>query len=109
EDVVGGMLIDRTDEHFVHLSSLYQHGNVSPGWTKQHSDRILFFGQTNDNASNLSSAADIAMGAFRYCVNAAGGQGREGVAKEMYPPIARMIWGVRVGKRIVLDHHGYNQ
>jgi hypothetical protein len=109
EDGRGVMVIDRAENHFDHLSHLYQHGNSSKTNQKQLSDRILHFGMSNDNASNVSSAADIALGAFRYCVNTAGGRGSEHVAREMYPPIARMIWGVRVADEVVLDHYGYNQ
>lgn len=108
ESEVGTMQIDRADEHHGHLAYLFQHGVAAQGWAVPLADRILSFNMTSDNASHVSSAADIALGAFRYCVNTAGGQGREEVAKEMFPPIARMIWGVKEGSRFVLDGHGYN-
>lgn len=56
-------------------------------------DRIRLFGMTNDNASSLSSASDIALGAFRYCLNTAAGEGREDVARQMFPDLATIMWG----------------
>lgn len=95
ESATGIMLMDRDNDRYDYLEGLFQHGlRFSGGGTKRVDDRIKLFGMTNDNASHLSSAADIALGAFRYCVNAAGGFGKDEVAREMFPPLAEMLWGV---------------
>lgn len=91
----GIMLMDRDNDRFDHLEHLFQHGlTFQDGSQIGLQDRIQLFGMTNDNASNLSSAADIALGAFRYCVNTAVGQGREPVAREMFPDLASIMWAV---------------
>ncbi|MFJ2505088.1 hypothetical protein [Microbacterium sp. NPDC087592] len=93
----GIMLIDRDNDRFDHLEYLFQHGlRMFSGDHIRVHDRIKLFGMTNDNASNLSSAADIALGAFRYCVNTAVGAGREPVARVMFPDLAEVMWGVPV-------------
>lgn len=95
ERAYGIMLIDRDNDRFDHLEYLFQHGlRMYTGDHVRVDDRIKLFGQTNDNASNLSSAADIALGAFRYCVNTAVGAGRELVARVMFPDLAEVMWGV---------------
>lgn len=104
EDAYGLFLMDRDNDRFDYLEQRYQHGlDMSYNNTKHIlRDRIRLFGMTNDNASNLSSASDICLGAFRYCVNAAVGAGREDVARVMFPDIARLMWsrdGAVDGKR----------
>jgi hypothetical protein len=90
----GILLMDRDNDRFDHLEYLFQHGlRMHTGSNIAVDDRIRLFGMTSDNASNLSSAADIALGAFRYCVNTAVGAGREPVANEMFPSLARLMWG----------------
>jgi hypothetical protein len=88
----GAMLIDRDNDRFNHLEHLFQHGLQYKNKEVSLSDRILLLGMTINNGSHLSSAADIALGAFRYCVNTAVGAGREPVAKAMFPPLAEMMW-----------------
>jgi len=94
ENATGVMLIDRDNGRYDHLEHLFQHGLNFEGREVPVTARIRLFGMTNDNASYLSSATDVALGAFRYCVNAAGGWGRDHVAREMFPPLGDMIWGV---------------
>lgn len=106
----GMMLMDRDNDRFDHLEYLFQHGLRM--WNGNHvtvSDRIKLFGMTNDNASNLSSAADVALGAFRYCANTAVGNGREPVAREMFPNLAKIMWSVvdRSGN-LLIGGYGYN-
>lgn len=89
----GIMLMDRDNDRLDHLEHLFQHGLTFPNGNQVGlNDRIVLFGMTNDNASNLSSAADIALGAFRYCANTAVGNGREPVAREMFPDLAAIMW-----------------
>jgi len=81
-------------------------------WTGMHipaADQIKLFGMTNDNASNLSSAADIALGAFRYCANTAVGHGREPVTREMFPNLANIMWNVVDGAgNLRIGGYGYH-
>jgi hypothetical protein len=94
ESATGVMLIDRDDERHAHLAGLFQHGLTIDGNVIPVSDRVKFFGMTSDNASNVSSAVDITLGAFRFCVNAAGGEGNDAVARDIFPPLAKLLWQV---------------
>lgn len=107
EAAYGTMIMDRADDQHGHLERLFQHGIEIDGWSMRLDDRILSFGMTSDNSTHLSSAVDVALGAFRYCVNAAGGSGNEVVAKSIFPPLARMIWGVEKDGKRVLGGYGY--
>jgi hypothetical protein len=100
EHATGLMLIDRDNGRYDHLEYLFQHGLNFEGRQVPVNARIRLFGQTNDNASHLSSATDVALGAFRYCVNAAGGWGRNEVASAMFPPLGDMMWGIEVTEGI---------
>lgn len=110
DGAIGMMLMDRDNDRFDHLEYLFQHGMKM--WTGNHipaADRIKLFGMTNDNASNLSSAADIALGAFRYCANTAVGNGREPVAREMFPNLANIMWSVVDGAgNLRIGGYGYH-
>ena len=107
EGAYGLMLIDRADEQHAHLGSLFQLGINIDNWTAPLADKIVLFGMTANNESHLSSAVDIALGAFRYCVNTAGGSGSELVASEIFPPLARIIWGKSTGEGRRLGGYGY--
>jgi len=93
EKSTGVMLMDRDNHRFDHLEGLFQSGLAFGGGSHRSlNDRIRLFGMTNDNASHLSSAADVALGAFRYCVNTAGGTGRVEAAESIFPPLAKIVW-----------------
>ncbi|MBL3699655.1 hypothetical protein [Leucobacter luti] len=94
ESAQGFMLMDRDNQRYDFLESFHQHGFDYSGSRKSVQDRILLFGMTNDNASHLASATDIALGAFRYCVNAAGGEGRDEIAASMFRDLSHLMWGV---------------
>lgn len=95
EGAQGVFLLDRDNDRFSHLEHLFQHGLQFPGGrTYRLEERIKLFGMTNDNASHLSSAADVALGAFRYCVNTVGGRGRDEVARAMFPSLANLLWRI---------------
>ncbi|TFC15214.1 hypothetical protein E3O19_08780 [Cryobacterium algoritolerans] len=109
EGTHGIMLMDRDNDRFDHLEYLFQHGLDMRGSHIRVDDRIMLFGMTNDNASNLSSAADIALGAFRYCVNTAVGDGREPVAREMFPNLAEIMWAKELAEGAQLfSGYGYH-
>ncbi|POH63649.1 hypothetical protein C3B60_16170 [Cryobacterium zongtaii] len=97
ENTHGIMLMDRDNDRFDHLEYLFQHGLKMSNRHVRVDNRIMLFGMTNDNASNLSSAADIALGAFRYCLNTAVGDGREPVAREMFPDLTEIMWANDLG------------
>ena len=52
-------------------------------------DRIDLFASSCDGASHLSSAVDIVLGAFRYCINQTGDTT---VPKKLFPRVAGMLW-----------------
>ncbi|GAA4385565.1 hypothetical protein [Agromyces bauzanensis] len=108
EGATGVMMMDRADEQHIHLAELFQHGIDVEGKRVAVDDRINFFGMTSDNASHISSAVDIALGGFRYCVNAAGGDGSQVVAAEIFPPLARTLWGVEVAGTKYLRNYGFH-
>jgi len=92
ENATGVMLMDRDNHRYEHLEGLFQSGLDFGGSRQSLNDRIRLFGMTNDNASHLSSAADVALGACRYCVNTAGGAGRVEAAESIFPPLAKIVW-----------------
>jgi hypothetical protein len=60
-------------------------------------DRIKLFASSCSNASHASSAMDIVLGAFRYCIN---DPRNVDAAKAMMVSVTRMIWHVREGDQI---------
>lgn len=66
-------------------------------------DRIVLFSSTCINASHLSSAMDIVLGAWRYCINA---PRNVEAAKEMMGDIAKLIWAVRSGGKLLVHEKG---
>lgn len=57
-------------------------------------DRIKLFSSTCINASHISSAMDIALGSFRYCINQI--EPNE-VTREMMRKLSSLIWCTREG------------
>ena len=105
----GMMLMDRDTKQFDLMADFHQHGFKYPsGGTTQVQDRIVLFGMTNNNASHLSSATDIAMGAFNFCVEAALGHAKEEIAVEMFHSFRQMVWmdTPTIGKRKAIGY-GY--
>lgn len=110
ENATGMMFIDRDNDRYDHLETLFQTGlEFQGGSNKVLNDRIRMFGMTSDNASNLSSAADIALGSFRYCVNVAAGKGKEDVARQIFSDLSRIFWGAvdNTGNLMIRDY-GYH-
>lgn len=103
----GAMFIDRDADptRFNMLADRYQRGLAPGGYRRAVNDRIHLFGMTNNNASHLSSAADIALGAFRYCVDFACEVGREEVAQELMGSLSRLLWKSPNGERF--REYGY--
>lgn len=109
ESASGVMLMDRDNDRYAHLEHLFQSGLQFPGGRTFRLDhRIKLFGMTNDNASHLSSASDVALGAFRYCVNTAGGWGRDAVARDMFPVLSSILWGIEQGDVRRIGGYGFH-
>lgn len=108
ESARGFFMMDRADEQHAHLAELFQLGIDIDGKRVPVDDRVIGLGMTSDNASHLSSAVDIALGGFRYCVNAAVGDGSEAVAADILPPLARMIWSHEVGGVKYVRNFGFH-
>lgn len=106
EAAKGFMFMDRDSDRFKFFSEFHQHGFNYEDRVKSVQDRILLFGMTNDRASHLASATDIALGAFRYCVNTASGEGRSEIAKGMFKNLAQLLWA-REDESGVLHAKGY--
>lgn len=70
DDEHGLVLIDRLPSGRDHdyLKDKFQQGLAGEDWSLSLG-RIALFGVTADGASHLSSAVDIVLGAFRFCVN----------------------------------------
>jgi hypothetical protein len=66
-------------------------------------DRILLFSSTCTNASHLSSAMDIVLGSFRYCIN---DPSNVGAAKAMMWNVTKLLWCVREGTTIYAFERG---
>ena len=96
ENAKGLVLVDRMDEKYAypHLKQLFQQGLLLRGGGQiRLDDRIVQYGMSSNNTSHMSSLVDIALGAFRYCVNTAGGRGNDDVARAMFPTLAELMWG----------------
>lgn len=110
EDATGVMLIDRDNERYDHLEGMFQAGLQYPnGYSRAVDDRIKLFGMTNDNASHLSSAADVALGALRYCINTAVGVGREEVARAILPKLTQVIWKAQTPEGLMMRGYGFHK
>ena len=110
EKAWGCVMIDRDDKQHSHLVALFQEGVGGASKTSM-ADRIKFYGMTSDNASHLSSAVDIALGGFRFCVNAAGrdsaGDSEQVTVQNIFRPLSSLLWGVDVGDKRHIGGFGY--
>lgn len=111
ENSTGCMIIDRDDQQHKHLAHLFQSGiKVGGNPSRTVRDRIQFFGMTSNNASHLSSAVDVALGGFRFCVNAANLDADAGghlVANTIFAPLSNLLWGVQEGEIRRIGGYGF--
>lgn len=111
EGASGCMIIDRDDQQHKHLAHLFQNGiKVGGNPARTVRDRIKFFGMTSNNASHLSSAVDVALGGFRFCVNAANLDADAGghlVANTIFAPLSELLWGVDQGEVKRIGGYGF--
>lgn len=66
-------------------------------------DRIVLFSSTCINASHLTSAMDIVLGSWRYCIN---NPMNTSAAKAMMAELTKLIWCVKEGKDIYAFEKG---
>jgi hypothetical protein len=96
ENEHGIVAMDRLPDgvEFGYLSKKFTDGLSFPDDQPVTLDRIALFSSTCINASHLSSAMDIVLGSWRYCINA---PRNIDAAKEMMADITRLIWCRREG------------
>ncbi len=81
-------------KQFRYLSEKFTQGLVLKDGKNVRLDRIKLFGATCINASHASSAMDIVLGSFRYCVN---DPANKDAAREMMRSIVKLIWHRKEG------------
>jgi hypothetical protein len=105
ENGTGICTVDRLpfDQNYQYLKEKFQVGLTFPNGHSRPLDRIQLFASTSQGASHASSAIDIVLGAFRYCVNE---RDRNIAPRDMFPKIVRMMWHRRERNRIYLREYG---
>lgn len=86
-----------------YLSDKFSFGLVLQGGERVLLTRIKLLASTCINASHASSAMDIVLGTFRYCIN---NPANLDAAKQMMVNVTRLIWHVREGDRILAMERG---
>ncbi len=104
-DAKGICVTDRLpfDTGFRYLQEKFQKGLIFPNGNSRRLSRILLFASTCEGASHASSAVDIVLGSFRYCVNE---REKDRAPREMLPVIASMMWHRKQGNTIYLREYG---
>jgi hypothetical protein len=88
---------------FEYLAEKFTKGLALPKGEAQELDRVVMFSSTCINASHLSSAMDIVLGTWRYCINQ---PLNAGAAKDMMAQLAKLIWHVPMGEDIMAHERG---
>jgi hypothetical protein len=103
-DSFGIVAVDRLPQNteFSWLSDKFSSG-LHLGGESVTLDRIKLFSSTCINASHVSSAMDIALGSFRYCINQA--EPNE-VTRGMMLKLSRLIWCTREGENLYAFEKG---
>jgi hypothetical protein len=95
----GIVAVDRLPSaaEYSYLTSKFTNGLSLQGEGKVDLDRIKLYSSTCINSSHASSAMDIVLGAFRYCIN----QPRNiEAAKIMMADVTRLLWHESHGEHI---------
>lgn len=95
----GIVVVDRLPgaAEFSYLSTKFTEGLKFKGEDSVPLDRVKLFASSCCNASHISSAMDIVLGSFRYCIN----QPKNiDAAKTMMANVTRLIWHRRDGDTI---------
>lgn len=108
----GVVCIDRVDEQFgfKFMQDKHQAGVVFVDGREQQLERIMHYSMTTDGASHLSSLVDIALGAFRYCVNLSNNPQKVGkleIANKMLQPLSKALWSGELDGRRLITGYGY--
>jgi len=105
----GVVTVDRLDAKFgfKYLRKRFGEPLDLPNGRSEPLTRIILLSQTCDGASHLSSLVDVVLGGFRYCVNTAGGNGKDDVAQKLFPPLAKMMWGQKQGNVRRVGGYGF--
>lgn len=96
----GIVIVDRLPgaAEFSYLSTKFTQGlTIKDEGSSVPLDRIKLFASSCTNASHISSAMDIVLGSFRYCINA---PKNIDAAKKMMANVTRLIWHRRDGDTI---------
>lgn len=105
EDAIGLAIVDRLPfkGDFKYLQAKFRVGLTFPWGTNRRLDRIHLYGFSCIGASHASSAIDIILGAFRYCVNE---RERYQTARNMLPKIVKMMWHKRENNHVKIKEYG---
>lgn len=101
----GLVVVDRlpVNRDYDYLKDKFGIGLTGDGW-EQRLGRICLFSSTCDGASHLSSAVDIVLGSFRFCVNA--DDIDHPAVRAIFPQVARLLWHKRVGGSLYVREYG---
>lgn len=104
-DSHGAVIVDRLPSatEYGYLTAKFQKGLAMPGDTQVRLDRIALFASTCSGASHCSSAMDIVLGAFRFCINSPKNMT---AAAEMMAAVTNLIWHTRDGDNIYAHERG---
>ena len=108
----GVVCIDRVDEQFgfKYMQDKHQAGVEFVDGREQQLERIMHYSMTTDGASHLSSLVDIALGAFRYCVNLSNHPQKIDkleIANKMLQPLSKALWSGEIDGRRLITGYGY--
>lgn len=106
EDDNGIVVVDRLPipSNFNYLKEKFQIGLKMPGYgVRRLDDRIHLFTTTCHGTSHATSAIDIILGAFRYCVNE---RERDIAPRNIFPLVAKMMWHRRIGHTVYIEDYG---
>jgi len=105
ENELGLCIVDRLPFAHGHrsLEETFQLGLQMPNNRRRILSRVLLFAETTQRESFVSSAVDVILGSFRYCVNQ-----REATrtTRAMLPPIIEMMWNRREGDTVFVREYG---
>jgi hypothetical protein len=101
----GIVAVDRLPKssEYLYLSDKFTGGLVLQDGTHVALDRVKLFASTCINASHVSSAMDIVLGSFRYCINQ---PKNVEAAKVMMKDVTALVWCQRDGETIYAFERG---
>ena len=105
EDEWGMCIVDRLPFAHGHrsLEETFQLGLQMPNNRRRVLSRVLMLAETTQRESFISSAVDVILGSFRYCVNE---RERHRATAAMLPHIVEMMWSRREGDTVYVREYG---